>query len=208
MNLLSILAASMVISAVATGAPAQTISPEEIAAMVEDKVATINPYQELLNNPDPARSLAAMQIMLESGDAELVRLALEFGILSPSSAVRRTAFESYLTSQPVFSITIDGKGIKDNSYVSRIRSVWNGTLDADGTGYWRIPVGPPLPEQKCHTNIEQPGTCFVTVNADGIFLTATYLNARGEISEDGRIVGVANVDAVAEPLPFSIKLLD
>lgn len=44
--------------------------------MVDQQMSNLNPYQELLNNPDPARSLAAMKVMLESGDEALVRMAL------------------------------------------------------------------------------------------------------------------------------------
>ena len=84
----------------ATIATAQTLTPEEISALVDKRMKELNPYQNLLNDPDPDRSLAAMQIMMESGDPDLTRMALEFGLLSPNPSVKRIAFEAWLSTGP------------------------------------------------------------------------------------------------------------
>lgn len=196
------------IGVLAGGVAAQSLSPEEIKAMVDQRVNALNPYQALLNDPDPARSLGAMQIMLESGDKELIRMALEFGLLSPSAAVKRAAFESYLASGPIFSIRFDGSEIKDSDYDNRMRNDWNGNLQPDRTGYWRIGVGAFLPEKKCYASTSYDNECFVTVNADGIFLTPRNMSARGLIGDDGVLAGFASLAYVDQPAPFVIQLLD
>lgn len=203
--LAAILAVSGVIS---TGVVAQSLTPDQIRGMIDQKVSTLNPYQELLNDADPSRSLAAMQIMLESGDRDLARMALEFGLLSPNAAVKRTAFESFLTTGPVFSIRFDGKGVKSSDYASRIRNNWDGNLSPENIGYWRISVGSFLPEKKCFADTYYTSDCFVTVNSDGIFLTPKYMSARGVIGDDGVLAGVASITSVGEPVPFRIQLLD
>lgn len=195
------------IMAFAAPVQAQSLSPDEIRRMVDERIDKLNPYQALLNDPDPARSLAAMQIMLESGDKELVRMALEFGILSPNPTVKRTAFEGWLTNAPILSIRFDGSGVKDKQFPNIVRSNWNGTINGT-VGYWRIAVGNYLPEHKCYANTVRPDRCFITVNSDGIFLTADYLNARGTIAEDGQLTGSGSMYQVDEPVPFSIQLID
>ncbi|MAM73412.1 MAG: hypothetical protein CMO29_06365 [Tistrella sp.] len=189
-------------------ADAQSLTPEQLRALVDKRVTALNPYQELLNDPDPARSLAAMQIMLESDDAELTRLALEFGLLSPNPSVKRAAFESFLKTRPIFSIRLDGRAVKDNDFTGVIRDRWNGNVTPEKIAYWRIGVGDYSPDKRCYVNANAGNECFVTVNADGIFLTASYLNARGIIGDDGAIAGSATLGAVDEPVPFAIKLLE
>lgn len=180
--------------------------------MVDQRVSALNPYQELLNDPDPARSLSAMQIMLESGDAELTRMALEFGLLSPNPAVKRTAFESYLASAPVFSIRFDGTKVKSAHFDNAMKSYWSGNVTPERIGYWRIKVGEYLPEGNCFVNTTDGRGCFVTVNADGIFLTPYHngqtMSARGVVGDDGAIAGFATIPRVEEPVPFTIRLLD
>ncbi|QPM90833.1 hypothetical protein PSAL_020750 [Pseudooceanicola algae] len=187
----------------------QTLSPEEIAAMVDQKMRDMNPYQELLNNPDPARSLAAMEIMLGTGDESLVRMALEYGILSPNPTVKRVAFETYLQTGPIFSIRFDGSKVEDGDFPRIVRDLWNGTLDADMVGYWRIPVGQYYEVKRCYGVAgDSEENCFVTVNSDGIFLTPYYMNGRAIVADDGSLSGTANLQNVHEPLPFTISLID
>ena len=188
-------------------AAAQTLTPEQIAAMVDQRVNDLNPYQTLLNNPDPERSRLAMQVMLESGDAELVRMALEFGLLSPNPAVKRTAFEAWLTTGPILSFRFDGADNKDGDYANMIKGNWNGTIDGD-TGYWRIPVGKHLNEKRCFSNTHDESQCFITVNGDGLFFTPQNMNARGVLKDDGTISGTATLRSVGNPIPFSLKILD
>ncbi len=186
---------------------AQSLSPEEIAAIIDEKVNNLNPYQALLNDPDPERGRLAMEVMLDSGDPELVRLALGFGLLSPNPTVKRTAFETWLKTGPILSLRFDGAEVKDTSFAGTVTSNWNGTL-SDGVGYWRIAVGEFLPEQKCYANTYHKDKCFITVNSDGVFLTPQYMNARATITDAGVLEGTGTMYAVDEPVPFSVQLID
>lgn len=189
-------------------ATAQTLTPEQIEAMVNERVDAQNPYQALLNDPDPERSLAAMRIMLESGDAELARMALEFGLLSPNPTVRRTAVEAFLTTQPVLSLRFQGD-LEWSNYATIVHRNYSGTTTPDGVGFWRMPVGPYSPKGRCflRTNAREE-TCLVTVNADGVFISASELTARLEVDEVGQLAGFGTLNAVSETPAISIRLLD
>lgn len=185
----------------------QSLSPEDISKIVDQRMNDLNPYQILLNDPDPDRSRLAMQVMLESGDTELVRMALEFGLLSPNPGVKRTAFEAWLKTSPILSFRFDGTDIKDTDFENIVKGYWNGTI-SDSVGYWRIAVATFIDEKKCYSNDYRPNECFITVNSDGVFLTPDRLNARAVISEAGRLEGAGTMYAVDEPVPFTIQLVD
>lgn len=188
-------------------ATSQSLTPEQITAMVDQKMNELNPYQSLLNDPDPERSRLAMQVMLESGDAELERMALEFGLLSPSTAIKRTAFEAWLKTGPVLTIRFDGTDVESRNYPGNNKNYWNAAQDGKMM-YWRIAVGDFLEEKKCFENTYDRGKCFITINSDGIFFTPGRLNGRANLTDEGSIVGTSNMSSVGEPVPFSIKIMD
>lgn len=191
-----------------TLAVAQALTPEEIAAMVDQRMKDFNPYQELLNNPDPARSLEAMRIMIDSGDEDLERMALEYGLLSPNATTKRAAFESLLERKPIFSVRFDGSGVDDTDFAWNMRNRYSGTLDTTSVGYWRLPVGDFNEQAQCFVDAHDTDDCMITVNADGIFLTPDRMNARAQISDAGMLMGEASLAGVETAVPFSIRLLD
>lgn len=206
------LCTAAIIAAFAGASFAQSLTPEQIAAMVDEKVNGQSPYAALLNDPDPERSRAAMQIMLESGDPELVRMALEFGLLSTDPTVKRTALEAYLTTKPVLSIRFDGSGLGENrsdpaNFQSRMTGQ-DATHTPDGQGYWRMQVGDYNAENKCFL-LSNGNGCFVTVNSDGVMLQFEgWMSARTVVGDAGDLEGSATLYQVRSPVPVSVKLLD
>ncbi|HRO15753.1 MAG TPA: hypothetical protein PLL33_12055 [Paracoccus sp. (in: a-proteobacteria)] len=190
----------------AAPAGAQNLSVEEIGKLIDERVNALNPYQAILNDPDPERALAGMEIMLQQGDATLRRMALEFGLLSPNPTVRRTALEGFLASGPALSIRFDGTGIEDKGFGTWIPNLWNGTVDSENIGYWRIQVSGQDEETKCY--LDQNGKCFITVNSDGVFFTPDRMNGRADITPEGTLAGSANLYGITPPVPFSVQLLD
>lgn len=197
----------------AASATAQSITPDELEAMINERVNAQNPYQSFLADPDPQRSLAAMQIMLESGDDDLVRMALEFGLLSPNPTVRRIAVEAFMATGPILSIRFDGSATEDNDYVSFVRSRMSGTVDPDGVGFARATVGPLSGDGNCFVDTYR-GACLVTVNSDGVFLSghlgasSPWFSARMIVNDEGQLEGTASLYNVSDPIPVTIQLLD
>lgn len=191
----------------AASASAQNLSVEEINKLIDEQVSNLNPYQAILNGPDPERALAGMQIMLQQGDETLRRMALEYGLLSPNPTVQRIALEGFLGSNPVLSIRFDGSQLDDEAGFRRwIPDVWNGTVDNDMIGYWRIRVNGFNKEEGCY--LDRNNSCFITVNSDGVFFTPARMNGRAETTDEGTLAGSAGLYGVAEPVPFSVQLLD
>lgn len=189
-------------------ASAQSLTPEQIAAMVDEKVNAQNPYAELLNNQDPARSLAAMEIMLESGDPKLTRMALEFGLLSTNPSVKRTALESYLNSKPVLSFRFDGSETESTWFDSAMKG-GNATMTPERIGYWNLQVGDFDDAQRCYAHAGRK-ECFITVTPDGVLWRTSNGRTTGrfDIGEGGVLEGSSLIYNVNTPVPTSAKLLD
>lgn len=186
-------------------AGAQNLSAGDIEKLIDEQMQNLNPYQAILNDADPDRALAGMQIMLERGDETLQRMALEYGLLSPNPTVRRVALEGFLKRGPILSIRFDGSQIDDNGFRKWLPDRWNGVVDTDGVGYWRVPIDGYSDEASCFTSER---ACAITVNSDGVFFTPNRMNGRAELSEDGRLIGSAGLYGVGVPVPFTVQLID
>ncbi|WP_258028293.1 hypothetical protein [Cereibacter sphaeroides] len=165
----------------------------------------LNPYQALLNDPDPARAQAAMQIMLESGDADLTRMALEYGLLSPNPTVQAAGPRKLAVygSCPVHSVRRNegaGQGISRPG--SRTTGTETSATGSD-TGAWASENTFRI--SKCFSNNRQADRCFITVNGDGVFLTPEALNGRAVITDTGQLEGTGALYGIEEPVSFSIR---
>lgn len=192
----------------ATPLTAQSLTPEELRALVDERVSQQNPFEELLNDPDPARSLAAMEIMLESGDSDLVRMALEFGLLSTDSTVKRTALESYLRSKPVLSFRFDGSEIESSWFDSQMKGS-DATMTTERIGYWRMPVGEYDADKLCYKHTTHD-TCFISVSPDGLLWQTTNSRVTGRftIGDGGYLEGSTVLQNIDQPVPTTAQLLD
>jgi hypothetical protein len=168
---------------------AQTLSAADILAKVEEKVAGVNEYQALLNDPDPARSMAAMEVMLESGDPKLVRMALDFGIYSPNPLVQFTALKAFFDGKPLLRISIDGSDVKDqDNFFSRMRDL-NGTVDANKIGYSIHKIGDFDKENSCYEQVGR-GACFVRLTETEVSVNPWYNNwVRFDLNDQGVLIG-------------------
>ena len=196
----------------AGSASAQSLTPEELQGLIDERLNTPNPYQALLADPDPERSLAAMEIMLESGDPDLTSMALEFGLLSPNPAVRRIAVEGFFRTQPVLAVKFDGSQASEERRFRQIVDHFDGTIDASNLGYVEIGVGPLREDGRCFV---EPGrdTCRVTINNTGVFLTVfagfnnPILTARLTPNDSGQLVALATLYGGATA-PLTIQVLN
>lgn len=192
---------------VAASVNAQSLSVADISAQIDQQLADLNPYAELLNDPDPARAMAALEIMLDSGDENLVHMALEFGLLSPNAQVQRTALEAFLSTRPVLTVSFDGSKVDRNNFSGRMSGNHKATVDVDSVAYMQANISGFDEENDCYTQTNASG-CFLTVNSQGVFLSENGLRGVGNIGNDGVLRGSATVRFIDEAIPFAIQLLD
>lgn len=169
---------------------AQSLSAADILAKVEEKVGGGNEFQALLNDPDPARSMAAMEVMLESGDAKLVRMALDFGLYSPNPVVQRMALDGFFASGPNLGIYFSGEAAaKDNSYRNNIEGHMRGSIDSKGVGFVSLKVGAYSPERQCYFHDRSDSDCFVSVTDTGVSMTLLQQTGALRLNDSGELLG-------------------
>lgn len=189
----------------ATAAGAQGLSPEEIGALVDEALGTQNEYQELLTDPDPRRSRAAMQIMSASGDPELVRMALDFGLSSTDPVVRRMALEGFFNSAPALQLTFDGSGLEDTRAFVNDISRMGGSYDDAMTAYAVLKVGDFDPAASCWTWDGQ-NQCALRLTDAGSAIHFQGYWYPIVLTEDRTLRGISTMYYTKEPVPFEIPV--
>lgn len=182
-------------------AQAQSLTPAEVLQLVEKKVSGVNEYQKLLNDPDPARSMAAMEIMMGSGDPALMRMALEYGLYSPNRSVQRAALDAYFSTKPELNVYFDaGKSNSDWRFYKPITG-GGGSILPDGTGFMLTDVGEYDSEKKCYLRTAD-GECRLRVTDDAVTVRfwnnwhVLRLNEKGELAGAGAFPDLISVSTL------------
>lgn len=170
----------------------QTLSAADIKAQVDQRVAGLNEYQQLLSDPDPQRAMAAMQIMLTSKDPDLERMALEYGIYSPDPAVRRMALESFLATGPALRVSLDGSGAKNPDDFAYLVQSEQGTIDDKGAAFLSLLVGEFDKDQSCYP-YKGSSACLIRVTDAGaaINLWNNWWNI--DLGTEGMLTGIGDM---------------
>lgn len=191
-------------------AKAQSISIDELKAQVDQAVGARGEYHDLLSDPDPARAMAAMELMMGSGDPTLMRMAVENGIFSSNPAVRATALKAFLTAKPTVSafLTI-GEEFDDNQRTWVIGQAVRigGSVSPDNIAYFSLRVGDYDTEQDCYMNSDARQGCLFRVNDQTVsFRIFDTWNAL-LLEETGELVGsatpYANYPSAAVRIPVT-----
>lgn len=201
------LAFPLLLAATTVAAPsvAQTLSVDEIRALVTERVSEKDEYRALLQDEDPERSLAAMQIMLGSGDNDLQRMALEQGLFSPNPVVQRTALQSFFASGAVLNVMLEPGEAKDNNYFQRNIASWSGSIDAEGRGHLSLLTGEWDEASSCWLYRTSNG-CFVRLSDANVMLNlwnswwSVKLNESGELTGSGSMPNVATAVTAVAPV--------
>lgn len=186
---------------------AQSLSVEDILAQVDKKVGAVSEYRDLLADPDPDRSQAAMQIMLGSGDLELQRMALDYGLYSPNPVVQRTALQAFFDSQPVLNMTFDPAGSKAPADFKYTLETSGGSVDAAGKGHVSYKVGEYDKDRSCWPYAGY-NKCLVRLNDASVALLlwdkwwAARLTDGGELEASGPVPRVKDA-AVRMTVPVA-----
>lgn len=199
----TILPALLISAGLSFSAAAQALSPAEIKAKVDEKAGSSNEYQALLNDPDPGRSMAAMEVMLESGDSKLQRIALDYGLFSPNRLVQYAALKAYFESRPVLRLYIDGAEVKDQDYFARSIGELSGTVDQNKRGFATMKVGEFDPKESCYRH-NNNNSCFIRISETEVAINPWRNKwVQFTLNDQGELIGVAGF---APPAPIRIPV--
>lgn len=191
-----------ILAAIPFAAPAQTMTVEELRALVDERVAGVDGYRALLDDPDPARSMAAMEIMLGSDDLALKRMALDQGLYSPNPVVRRMALEAFFNSGPTLAVTFDATAVEGD--LAPVLNRLNGSLGPDGKGFAAYQVGPFDAEKGCWL-VGDSQYCLASLSDTSLSVRLFNDWGAAQLRDDGIATGFINMDDIAS-VPFSFPV--
>jgi len=189
---------SLVFFFVAHHVSAQSISLEDLQAQIDAEVSKVNPYAELLNDPDPKRAQAAMKIMLETGDPVLVDLALEFGLFSPDPSLRLQALRGYMNTLPRMDMFIDGSQSDPDSFAEAARKRFLSSVNSDGIATWTPQLLSFSEENNCYARSNNGKVCFLQIRNETVRMTlggVSDLWYQLNLTDEGTLEGIIDVES-------------
>lgn len=179
------------------------ISLEDLNAEVGKRVETLSTFDDALADSDPRKALAAMQIMIERGDADQRRMAIRSGLYSTDLAMRATVLRAILNSAPNLIFEIKPVGDEVNQYYGRAVGNFSGTVKPDNSASVIRKVGKWDEEKQCWDDSTRQARCIVTLNAD---VVSVFLDSWAQLRLDntGRLTGPANFSQTPVELTISL----
>ncbi len=205
MRITTQIASALALIIAAGTSQAQAISAADIAAMVDERMGSVDEYAELLNDADPDRSLAAMQIMIGIDDAQISRMALQHGLTSTNPAVRRAALKAYFDSGPVLNVYIDGSSLDRENLTGYINRQ-SGTVDASGTAFVSFKVGPFDDKNGCYDFHTSANYCLITLSESNVSIGLWGRWSPLQLNAEGSLVGMVQVDRITPSVPVTIPV--
>jgi hypothetical protein len=207
-------------------AGAQSVSLEEFAAQVDERSQTLDGYRSYLTDPDPNRAMAALQIMLESGEPGLVQMALSEGLYSPNPEMRQTALKAYMAGKPSIGLYFDGASVTEElmeEYNHVVTYAYRGGVGPEKQASTSFKVGEWSDELGCYLNQNIEGNCLARINATtvSILLPGFDDNISGNevppqwvtlsLGDDGKLTGGVTPrqdDTIVGPLTVTMRLAE
>jgi hypothetical protein len=183
---------------------AQSLTPEEIRAQIDAERAAPNPYADLLADPEPFVAVRAMEIMIESGDAELLQLAVEFGVNSPQPEVRHRALGAWLASNPRIEFLIENAGSPVQQYASLMESLYDVAPNSRGQAIWIVTIAGFSETEECFT-FNSGRQCLFRHTPNGTWIRKNETWQEIGLNDAGELVGtvVAGIGGVRATVRLS-----
>ena len=196
-------------------AQAQT-SLADIENALGGRASTLGRVEELLSDSDPHKRIAAMELLLESGDPQFIRKAREFGLLSDDHVLRQTALRAILTAGGAFRIEIAVSG-KDSTDLSHATRSFEAAIDDTGRRILTFVLAEGV-DSATGCWMSARGNCLLVATGDTIQLGNAWhvtnvgrLTGQFSLTDDGALAGHVVQQSRGDPgtpVAARIPLLD
>lgn len=131
----AMLASCLPAEAQRAGGGAQKQTPAQILAAANEKAKEIEQLKAALRSPDQSVRIATYGAMFDSGDPDIVNMALEEGVLSTDAAVKALTFRTALGQLSALPFEIIGNyryaGGGESRYSAISAGIWIDQYNAD-----------------------------------------------------------------------------
>jgi hypothetical protein len=203
-KLVWLLAISFALTSAVNGMSASSI--DDIKAKLGAKKSEIDEVDKLLSDEDRNARIAAMELLLESGNPIFVSRAKEVGLFSSEIEFRTSALKAIFQGGGplLIKLQLNGDGEK-NGGISWLKNQ-KGDWTPDGkTGQYSFSLSPFDEEAKCWKFLAN-GNCAIYLTGDTISLRG-WSDASGSLTlgGDGKLIGTF-VPGGGKPIPAEIDL--
>lgn len=170
------------------------VSLDELDAQVSARDKELAAFADRLNDPDPEKSLAAMKLLIEKGDADQRRMAIRFGLYSPDLAVRSTVLRAIFNSSPTLVVNMKPVSEKQGVYFQREIRRLNGSYLDDSSVSVVFKVAGYNDDKACW--FYKSGTyepCLVRLTADTVSVFIGDSWSQYTLNAQGVLTGTQNV---------------
>lgn len=184
---------------------AQAQTAAELLAKIDEKAGENAQFRDLLSHPDPERSREAMRLMAESGNPDLMRMALNAGLASADPVAQRITLQGFFASGPTLQVTFDGSSLESTkNFTSDIGRI-KGTVTGNGIGFFTGKLGKYDEQQSCWLWMSS-NQCGVRLSDAGAALNLYGKWASVQINESRALTGEHSLYNTGVPVPFSIPV--
>lgn len=186
-----------------TASGASALTPDELKAQLEERSSSLTSFQEILADPNPQRARAAMEIMLDSNDEQLIDIAIDAGLRSTDLETRQTALQAFLQTRPSLIVSLQVPTNSDEDFEEYFRRYSRGTFMSDGSATYTVNIGAFSEELNCflHTGFDW---CTAQITPDGLVVrtrlvgngTVGWVRSNLFFSEGGQLTGATAIDRV------------
>jgi hypothetical protein len=188
------------------------VSLDEIEEAVGGRLGDYERVEQLLGHPDRNRAMAAMELLLASGDPTYVRMAREFGLYSSDPNVRQLALRAVLDAGGAFRLVIDPPS-ENSTDTRRAASAFGGSVSDEGRVSipFQVKSGGFNQTESCWSDMR--GSCTLRATGSTVHLTSwrqSNVTLTGEFSLDdsGTLVGHILANSQGNPVRAAIPMLD
>lgn len=206
------LAAAILLLTLAPPASAQS-SLADIKAKLDGHSSELAEVDAMLADPDKNRRIAAMELLLQSGNPVFIQRAKEAGLFSSDIEMQMAALKAIFDGGGPFTLMMDLTKAKEEQTAARAwLSTHGGTWDETGTiGTVTFATGDFDPKRKCWI-LREGRSCAITLSAITVSLAGWHdgsgtlkLNAEGALR--GTFKNTDNRGRFA-PVPAQILLIE
>lgn len=186
------------------------LSRAEIEASIDSRVGELEWADQLLSHPEPNRRVAAMEVLLKSGDVTLARRAREFGLFSDDHLLRQLAVKAIFEAGGAFRIETDAPH-DGSTNMTEVMRAFGGAVDGEGRGSIQFVLSGEFDSKEmCWLRgASRVRLCVLRPTGDSIHL-AEWSNTTGQfkLDDEGVLRGFILFRNTGLPVAARIPLLD
>lgn len=170
------------------------VSLDELDQAVSSRDKELEQFSDRLNDPDPEKSLAAMKLLIEKGDADQRRMAIRFGLYSPDLAMRTTVLHAIFNSLPTIVVNMKPVNKEQGTYFHREIKRLGGSYIEDGSVSLTFKIAGYNEEEGCWTvksGVYFP--CLLRMSGDTVSANIGDSWSQYTLNTEGVLVGSQNV---------------